>query len=302
MKRILLLAAVALFFSCSNDDDGVVITNPTAPGLGYSLSTQDFTTTYNSLRNAIQANNNVNIVAEVNHTANAQSTGQDLGNTRLIIFGNPAVGTPLMQANQLAGLDLPQKMLVYQNSSNNVFVAYNSTAYLSARHAGVGGASTLQQLGTALSNFTEGATNATVSENSSSGITNRQGSITLVSNNDFATTYNNLRNAISDNTNLNIIAEVDHQLNAQSVGLTLRPTKLIIFGNPSLGTPLMRSAQTTGIDLPQKMLVWQDENGTVNISYNNPPYLAVRHNINDNAENINTIKSTLEGLAIDAAN
>jgi len=303
MKKLLVLALTTVIFACSNNDDNAqVINNPQTPGLAYAVSDSDFMTTYGNLRSELQVNSNISIVAEVNHTANAQSVEQDLRNTRVIFFGNPALGTPLMQENQLAGLDLPQKMLVYEDSNNNVFVTYNGTEYLAARHSGVGAATTLQQVKGALASFAENATNSTVTENSSTGITNKDGIITLVSNNDFNTTFNNLRNSIVDNSNLEFVTDLDHQANAQSVGMDLRPTKVVIFGNPTLGTPLMKNTQTTAIDLPQKMLVWEKEDGTVNISYNDPDFLKERHGITNNDERLDQIKSALNNLAIDAAN
>ncbi len=80
---------------------------------------------------------------------------------------------------------------------------------------------------------------------------------------------------------LNVFCRVNHQKNAESVGLEMRPTILLIFGNPKVGTPLMKCAQTVAIDLPQKFLVWQDENGQTWIGYNDPSYLAKRHDISD---------------------
>lgn len=302
MKLTWLFALLIIVTSCKSDDDGAPVVNePTTAGMSYALSDQDFTTTYNTLRSALQSNPNISIIAEVNHKSNAQSIGDDLRNTRIIFFGNPALGTSLMQVNQLAGLDLPQKMLVYQDAQNNVFIGYNSTAYLSSRY-NVGAAPTLQQISTALSNFAGSATNGIVSENSSSGITFRQGTVTIVSQNDFSTTYSNLRNAIVDNGDLTLVRELDHQLNAQSVGEELDPTRVIIFGNPNLGTPLMKASQTTALDLPQKMLVWQEDDGTVNISYNDPEYLELRHNIQGQSQVVATISSALAGLAVDAAN
>ncbi|MFV2055573.1 MAG: DUF302 domain-containing protein [Thiohalomonadales bacterium] len=78
---------------------------------------------------------------------------------------------------------------------------------------------------------------------------------------------------------LTIFARVDHTAGAKKVGLQLRPTQLLIFGNPKMGTPLMQSNQTVGIDLPMKALAWQDASGQVWISYNDPKYLASRHTI-----------------------
>ncbi len=76
---------------------------------------------------------------------------------------------------------------------------------------------------------------------------------------------------------LNIFARIDHAAGAAKVGKTLRPTELLIFGNPKGGTPLMECAQSTGIDLPLKALVWQDAQGQVWLAYNDPDYIARRH-------------------------
>lgn len=76
---------------------------------------------------------------------------------------------------------------------------------------------------------------------------------------------------------MTIFAHVDHAAGAAAAGLSLRPTDLLIFGNAKGGTPLMQSAQTIGIDLPLKILVWQDAADKTWLSYNDPAWLAKRH-------------------------
>jgi uncharacterized protein (DUF302 family) len=78
---------------------------------------------------------------------------------------------------------------------------------------------------------------------------------------------------------MTVFKRIDHAAGAQKVGKTLRPTELVIFGNPKVGTPLMLCSQSVAIDLPQKALIWQDEAGQVWFSYNDPAYLTLRHNI-----------------------
>jgi uncharacterized protein (DUF302 family) len=77
--------------------------------------------------------------------------------------------------------------------------------------------------------------------------------------------------------NFAIVARIDHAAGAAKVNKTLRPTELLIFGNPAGGTPLMECAQTSGIDLPLKALAWEDDKGVVWLGYNDPAYLAKRH-------------------------
>jgi uncharacterized protein (DUF302 family) len=74
-----------------------------------------------------------------------------------------------------------------------------------------------------------------------------------------------------------LFALIDHSGEAEKVGLQMRPTKLLIFGNPKAGTPLMIASPTAALDLPLKILVWEDAEGHVLISYNSPAYLQTRH-------------------------
>jgi uncharacterized protein (DUF302 family) len=81
--------------------------------------------------------------------------------------------------------------------------------------------------------------------------------------------------------NLAVVSRIDHAAAAQRIGQTLRPTELLIFGSPQVGTPLMQCAQLTGIDLPMKALVWADETGQTWLGYNDPKWLMHRHGARD---------------------
>ena len=94
---------------------------------------------------------------------------------------------------------------------------------------------------------------------------------------------------------LTIFAHVDHAAGAEAVGLKLRPTDLLIFGNAKGGTPLMQAEQTIGIDLPLKALVWQDASGTTWLSYNDPSWIAKRHGASGAA--VGAMTGLLEALA-----
>jgi len=100
---------------------------------------------------------------------------------------------------------------------------------------------------------------------------------------------------------MTLFNRIRHSESAESVGVKLRDTELLIFGNPKVGSPLMACAQSVGIDLPQKALFWKDEAGKVWISYNDPRYLETRHSITDCDEVISKIKNALEGMARMAA-
>jgi uncharacterized protein (DUF302 family) len=98
--------------------------------------------------------------------------------------------------------------------------------------------------------------------------------------------------------NLTVFAHVDHAAAATAVGLPLRPTDLLIFGNARGGTPLMQSVQTIGIDLPLKILVWQDDADNTWLSYNDPAWLGKRHGAgNDTEPTIVALSGALRALA-----
>lgn len=80
---------------------------------------------------------------------------------------------------------------------------------------------------------------------------------------------------------ITVFARIDHSGEAEKVGLKMRPTELLIFGNPRTGTALMNSSPSVAIDLPLKALVWQDESGKVWVSYNSPAYMKQRHDLKD---------------------
>lgn len=127
-----------------------------------------------------------------------------------------------------------------------------------------------------------------------------EGLISVQSANSVDETATRLQNAL-ENKGLTVFAVIDHTENAANVDKELRPTKLILTGNPNLGTPLMQSNQTTGIDLPQKFLVWEDENGDVFVTYNDPQYLAWRHDLDPQSEVMQTITNALQNFAEAAA-
>ena len=296
------LGAAALISSCNDDDqnptnmpDDDKTNPPMVNGLNYVKSSTNFNITYTALVAALNSNDNIKVVKEINHQQNAQNNDLTLNPTRLVIFGNPKLGTPLMLKNQLAGLDLPQKMLIYQNNLNEVFLAYNNTTYLGSRH-GLADAETLPTIATALKTFSENISGVEIKE-AATTIAKDEGIITKTSEKNFEDTYKALKDAIESNENLTIIAEVNHQENAQKVDAELRPTQLIVFGNPKLGTPLMQNSQTTAIDLPQKMLVWEDADGNVKVSYNDPAYLKKRHSLTGVDTQIETITGALNMLS-----
>ena len=311
MKNIILSAGLFLaFISCSENENqqnlasadltknntSELISEDFPIGTNFTLSEVAIQGAYNQFRQTINKNEAIGIIAEVDHSRNAKSIDKKLNYTRIIFFGNPNLGTPLMQKNQLAGLDLPQKVLFYKDENKNNVILYNSVEYLRSRHD-LDGVETLPKISGALKNLVSGVSKSEILVADQQTVGYKEGIITKASELGFEESYSALKNALESNPNIKIIGELDHQANAARVGLELNPTRIIIFGNPDLGTPLMQEDQSIGLDLPQKMLVWENSDGEVYVSYNNALYIAGRHSINNNEGILNTINTALDNFS-----
>ncbi|HEU0000787.1 MAG TPA: DUF302 domain-containing protein [Ktedonobacteraceae bacterium] len=108
--------------------------------------------------------------------------------------------------------------------------------------------------------------------------------------------------AAATSAGLLVFARIDHAANAVQAGMELRPTELLIFGNPKGGTPLMQDKQTAGIDLPVKALAWEDEEGKVWLTYNEARWLATRHELGVRSKDaVEAIEKGLAALARSSA-
>jgi uncharacterized protein (DUF302 family) len=104
-------------------------------------------------------------------------------------------------------------------------------------------------------------------------------------------TVDKLRN-ILQSKGITLFAVIDHSGEAGKVGLKMPPTKLLIFGSPKAGTPLMLASPSIALDLPLKVLIWEDSKGKVWLSYNNPEYLKERHDLpKDLLQNIAVVET-----------
>lgn len=118
------------------------------------------------------------------------------------------------------------------------------------------------------------------------------GLVTKKSPHDVATTANKLVTALKAK-GMTVFDVIDHAKGAAGVGIELAPTTLVIFGNPKVGTPLMKCSRTAAIDLPQKMLIWTDKDGQTWVAYNDPAYMAKRHNVSGCDEVVKKITGAL---------
>jgi len=122
------------------------------------------------------------------------------------------------------------------------------------------------------------------------------GLINFKSSHDVKSTADRLETVLKEK-GMTVFLRINHSESARKVEKKLRPTELVIFGNPKVGTPLMQCSQTVAIDLPQKALIWQDESGQVWLTYNDPQYLAKRHEIDGCKAVLDKVRNALQNFA-----
>ncbi len=148
MRQILYIMT-ALFFVAwqAYADNGIISVR----------SSHEVNVTADRLENTLKQKG-MTVFIRINHTEGAQKVGKKLLPTELVVFGNPKVGTPLMQCSQTTAIDLPQKALVWQDETGHVWLSYNDPNYLVKRHGITGGDEVIKKIGNALSNFAKAAT------------------------------------------------------------------------------------------------------------------------------------------------
>ncbi len=261
-------------------------------------SAKPFTDSVGDLAAAIDANPNLVLAKTVDHQAAAASRGLVLPPTTELFFGNAAIGTPLMQSAQTAGIDLPVKILVWEDLFGVVRVSYNASSYLQSRHRIEGADAQLNTLGNALAGLASVATGTTVDPVFDAGTVRRgAGLVTIETDRSADDAFAAIVAALEAAPPVNVAFVAEHDVAAATVPLELRPTKLVVFGNPSLGTVLMQTDQSIALDLPQKILVHTDADGQTFITYNDPHFVAQRHGVRGQDELLDTLSGALANFA-----
>lgn len=294
----LLLAFAFALAACDTGDPEQPSAPPNAQGLVTIESSYSAQTAVDTLLAAIEGNEDLQLLADIDHAAAAAQAGLELRPTRVLLFGNPRLSAPMMVVVPSAGIDLPPKILVYEDADSTVHVAYNAPAYLRARHGGDDLDTVLERIRTAsygLASRAAGST-PTLDAVSADSIAASEGMVITPSAFEVDTTYRRLRAAVEESGALTIMAEVDHRERAALINTDMNRVQVLVFGNPQLGTPLMQAAPTLGLDLPQKILVYEDNEGQVQVAYNDPFYLAGRHGLDGQRERLDQIEQALEQL------
>lgn len=221
----------------------------------------------------------------VNHSAAAARVDLELAPNQ-VIFARPPkfVESKLLQGSNTLGLDLPFKLLVFKNSDGTVSLSVNSLGYLVDRHS------------THAKDFVKNLTHNLTSHMETMG-NEKQGLVSVKSSLSVDDSIETLENAISANPAVSIPLIVDYAKNTDDENSILA-SKLLVFGNPNVGTPLMQADPRIGIDLPLKFLVWEDQEGQVTITYNDPHFIAKRVDLQGQDARLEKIAKVLKKLSL----
>ncbi len=268
---------------------------PSAAGMVIVESNQTFEESWTSLLNAVEGNPNLTLIHTVDHAAAAEAAGLELAPNRVAIFANENLIAPVVQANQLAAIDLPQKIQIFEQDGK-VWVGFNDPLlYLDGRF-GLDESESTTTMNFALRTLTGIASGGEFVEDESASaerFTLKPALTTVESDADIDATWDRLLAAI-DASPVDIAFQVDNEATAATIGLEVRPTRLVVFGNPNLGTPLMAEEPTAGMDLPVKFLVWEDEDGRTFVTTNSGRLYSARHDLN--CKDLTSSQMALEGF------
>lgn len=206
----------------------------------------------------------VEILSTINHAAAAASVDLELRPTTVIFVKHKFFDLSLLLRSQISGLDLPLKFLVFEDEEGQIQLEFNDEGFLLDRHRIPQHDHLLRQLDSFLNQF-ERLDNGVLRVESSQSVDDTVASLFVI------LEERGFRIPIPGGINFN-----------ESTGKSNRKlgmTKLIVFGNPNVGTPLMQNDQSIGLDLPQKFLVYEDRDGQVFIAFNDPSFLAHKHNL-----------------------
>lgn len=220
------------------------------------------------------------LIVAIDHARLAAEAGSPMPPARVLIWSNSALEASILQHNPVAAVDLPLRVLAYEDqATGESAVIFNSYDFIAQRYRLPADETLRAAYDAALANALKGIPAAAIKAFATDAMPD-DALITLDSPYDFATTEQRVREAIQAQSDTVGFGQVDFAERSKAHGIDLQPLRLILFGGPGPGGKAMASAPTLGLDaFCQKMLIWQDESGTTHVTFNNLLALAKRQKV-----------------------
>ena len=220
------------------------------------------------------------VIVDIDHARLGAKAGSPMPPSHVLIWSVPELEAAILKHNPVAAVDLPLRILAYENQeTGDAAVIYSSYEFLARRHSLPEDATLRDGYESTVSKAMKGVPESAISWFPSDAMP-ETGLVTLTSRHNFESTEKCIRDAIAAQSDTVSFGEVDFAERSKSHGAELRPLKLILFGGPGPGGKAMASAPTLGLDaFCQKLLIWQDGNGTVHVTFNDLLALAERQGV-----------------------
>jgi len=219
------------------------------------------------------------LLIDIDHSRLAIAAGEPISASHVVIFANDQLTADMVANNPLIALNVPLKVLAYEDENGGVKVIWNDIEYIENRFDVQFSAETREQYANLYNAATANIDSSNIA-NFASNIIDEESIVTLVSELSFNDTVEKAIDVISSNDDVTIFQDIDLQAQAAEVGTNINALQLIMYGAPAPGGKAMRNAKTLGVDaFPQKLIVWEDDQGGVFVSYNNLSAIVERQQV-----------------------
>ena len=274
MKKIILLLIFIMLLSCSKEP----------------ISQEEYSESDNLIKlisSNVSDSSFLNKEIEVDHSRLANERGSNLSPAKVFMFSNKELNKKLIEKSRILALELPLRIQAY-TSDNKTKVIWNSIDYISKRYDLIFSEDIRKEYKKSFSVAVDGIPNENISTFPNEDV-EKAGIITLHSQFDYETSYEKLQKGLEiikkiqitkDNKDVVVFGIIDYQSIINEMGGNINKATLVMFGAPKPGGKAMNGSETLGLDaFPQKVLIWEDEEKKVNISYNNLIDMADRQEV-----------------------
>jgi uncharacterized protein (DUF302 family) len=235
---------------------------------------------FQTLERNLRDHAELEVIVDIDHARLAAEAGSPMPPSHVLIWSDRSLEAAILKHNPVAAVDLPLRILAYENQeTGKAAVIYNTYEFVARRHSLPEDAAIRDSYESAVAKAVKGVPESAISKFPSDAMPD-SGLVTLASPYSFESTEKRVRDVITANADAVFFGEVDFAARSKTRGVELRPLKLILFGGPGPGGRAMASAPTLGLDaFCQKLLIWQDEKGIVHVTFNDLLALAERQGV-----------------------